>query len=158
MLLEEYYDYVEYAKQQVGHDFDYIIIGLDFFVTNQNLQLQNEFQSPSHYIGITEGFGYRYKTLLSLDVLEWARKNYDASKRGVPVTFDYDREGRKTLNRVSPEETQRLMAGNLANYGQNIFANYQYRDVRGILSRLKSANPNTRFIVFTTPTARPCGT
>jgi hypothetical protein len=155
MLLEEYYDYVEYAKQQVGHDFDTIILGLDFFVTNQNLRLQNEDRPPAYYIGISDEFAYRYKTLFSLDVLEYSRKNYDASQIGIPQTFDYDRQGHKTLKRVSDAETERLVAANLANYGQNIFTDFQYRDVRGILSRLRAANPDTRFIVFTTPTARP---
>ncbi len=155
MLLEEYYEYIEYAKQQTGHEFEYIILGLDFFVTNQNLKLQNEFRPPAYYIGISEEFGYRYKHLISLDVLEFSRKNYNASKAGIPVTFDYDRQGRKTLRRLSPEETRTLVAANLTNYEQNIFSNYQYRDVKGILTRLKDANPETRFVVFTTPTARP---
>lgn len=155
MLMDEYYDYIEYAKQQTGHDFDYIVLGLDFFVTNQNLRLQNDFRPPAFYINNTEGFGYRIKTLLSLDVLEYSRRNYNASKPGIPVTFDYDRQGRKTLNRVSPQETERLMAANLENYRKNIFADYEYSDVSGIFARLKAANPNTRFIVFTTPTARP---
>jgi len=155
MLMEEYFDYVEYAKQQVGHDFAYIVIGLDFFVTNQNLKLPENFEPPTYYIDITEGFAYRFKYLLSSNILEYSRKNYDASKAGIPQNFDYDREGHKTLKRVSPEESQKLIAANLDNYRQNIFSNYEYRDVRGILTRLKEANPKTRFIVFTTPTARP---
>ncbi|MDD3023802.1 MAG: hypothetical protein PHE26_07890, partial [Syntrophomonadaceae bacterium] len=48
MLLDEYYDYVEYAKLKNGRDFDYIIIGLDFYNTNRNLQ--REFQEPAYYI------------------------------------------------------------------------------------------------------------
>jgi len=71
------------------------------------------------------------------------------------VTFDYDRQGHKTLRRVSPEEKRTLVAANLTNYEQNIFADYQYRDVKGILTRLRDANPETRFLVFTTPTACP---
>lgn len=154
MLLEEYYDYLEYAKKQVGYDFPCIVIGMDFFVTNQNIRLQNEFRPPSYYIAIADSFAYRYKTLLSLDVLEYSRKNYEASRNGIPQTFDYDRDGRKTLVRISPEETQHLVTANIENYRQNIFADYQYRDVRGILARLKAANPNSRFIIFTTPTYR----
>lgn len=155
MLMEEYYDYVEFAKRQVGHDFDNIVIGLDFFVTNENLVLQNEFQPPVHYIARTSEFAYRFKMLLSLDVLEWSKKNYQASQWGQPITFNYDRQGRKTLNRVTADESRRLIAANLDNYGQNIFANYEYRDVAGILGKLQAANPETQFIVFTTPTAEP---
>jgi len=155
MLMEDYYDYVEYAKLKSGHDFDYIVLGLDFFVTNKNMKLMSEISPPSCYIGKSNEFAYRYKTLLSLDVLDYSWKNYDASRRGIPQTFDYDRRNVKTLNRVSEAQTKAQTDTSLANYKNNIYANYEYRDVKGILSKLKSQNPNTKFIVFTTPVSRP---
>lgn len=155
MQMEEYFDYAEYAKSKNGHEFDWIIIGLDFFVTNQNLKLQSEFQPPSYYINQSNSFGYRYKTLLSLDVLELSKKNYSASKIGNPINFAYDRQGLKTLLRDSVSARDARVEANVANYRNNIYANYQYRDVKAILAAFREANPNTRFIVFTTPTAWP---
>jgi len=155
MLLEEYYDYVQYARIKNGRDFDYIIIGLDFFVTNKNIKLQNDFNPPSYYINKSNEFAYRYKTLLSLDLLDYSLKNFEASQRGIPQTFDYDRNNIKTLNRVSAAVQQEQIRANLVRYKNDIYANYEYRDVKQILSSLKADNPNTTFIVFTTPTARP---
>jgi len=155
MLLEEYFDYVRYARMKNGHDFDYIVIGLDFFVTNKNIKLQNDFHPPSYYINKSNEFAYRYKTLLSLDLLDYSLKNFKASQRGIPQTFDYDRSNIKTLNRVNSAVQQEQISANLVRYKNDIYANYEYRDVKPILHSLKADNPNTTFIVFTTPTARP---
>jgi hypothetical protein len=155
MLLEEYYDYLQYAKLKNGHDFAYIVIGLDFFVSNKNIKMQNDFHPPSYYIGKSNEFAYRYKTLLSLDVLDYSLKNYEASRIGIPQTFDYDRHNIKTLNKVPEAVRDEQVNANLAKYKTDIYANYEYRDVKQILSRLKADNPHSTFIVFTTPTARP---
>jgi hypothetical protein len=155
MLMEEYNDYVEYAKLRNGHDFDYIVIGLDFFVSNKNLQLENEFRPPSYYINKSNEFAYRYKTLLSRDVLEYSLKNFNASQRGIPQTFAYDRHNIKTLNKIGEAEKQAYINTNLYRYKNLIYANYEYRDVKQILSTLKANNPNTKFIIFTTPIAQP---
>ncbi len=155
MLMEEYNDYVEYAKLKNGHDFDYIVIGLDFFVSNKNLKLENEFRPPSYYIDKSNEFAYRYKTLLSRDVLQYSLKNFEASQRGIPQTFAYDRRNVKTLNKTNESEKEARINTNLDRYKNLIYANYEYRDVKQILSSMKAENPNTKFIVFTTPVAQP---
>jgi len=154
MLPSEYNDYINYAKQQVGHDFDYIIIGLDFFATNKNLELPNEFEAPSYYFEQSQQLAYRYKTLLSTDVFNYARQNYKASQAGVPINFAYDRNNVKTLVAPDPAEKQRLINNNLEWYGNKFYGpTYQYNSVKPILQAIKKANPNTRLILFTTPTS-----
>lgn len=155
MLMEEYNGYTQYAKLKNGRDFDYIVIGLDFFVTNKNLKLENEYHPPSYYINQANQFGYRYKLLLSADVLEYSKKNYNASKSNVPVTFDYDRNNIKTLNRVPEAYRDERISQNLVSYKTNIYGNYEYRDVKKILTQLKQNNPHSTFLVFTTPVSRP---
>jgi hypothetical protein len=155
MLMEEYNDYIEYAKLRNGYDFEYIVIGLDFFVTNKNLKLENEFRPPSYYIEKSNEPAYRYKTLLSRDVLDYSLKNYEASQRGIPQTLAYDRRNIKTLNKVSEAQKQAQINTNLDRYKNLIYAHYEYRDVKQILSALKANNPHTNFIIFTTPIARP---
>ncbi len=153
MLLDEYYDYVEYAKARKGREFELIIIGLDFYASNQNLK--REFHEPSFYIEQAHEFGYRYKTLLSRDVLQYSWQNFQASRQGQPQNFAYDRRNIKTLNLVSAGEKKSKIEATVDKYRRDIYANYHYVDVKGILSHLKESNPHTRFIVFTTPISQP---
>lgn len=149
MLMDEYYDYIEYAKKMRGKEFEYIIIGLDFMATNKNIP--REFEDPSFYINNTNQFGYRFSTLMSLDTLKYSLQNYRASLRGEPVNFAYDRNNVKTLLPVSDEERQAKLQATVDKYRKDIYANYEYADVKAILSKIKASNPNTRFIIFTTP-------
>ncbi len=153
MLLDEYYDYVEYAKLKNGRDFDCIIIGLDFYNTNRNLK--REFNEPLFYMNKSNEFAYRYKTLLSTDVLKYAVQNFKSSRQGSPPNFAYDRRNIKTLNLVAPDEKTAKVSATLEKYRKDIYNNYEYTDVKGILTRLKKSNPHTRFIVFTTPVSQP---
>ncbi|WP_054692106.1 hypothetical protein [Syntrophomonas palmitatica] len=155
MLLDEYYEYIEYAKAKNGREFDCIVLGLDFYATNRSLKFK-EFQRPAFYINKNREFAYRYKTLLSWDTLQRSWRNYEASRRGVPVNFAYDRNNVKTLLTVSdPQEKQRKVQATVDKYHRDIYANYQYADVKTSLEKIKKANPHSRFIVFTTPVSRP---
>lgn len=149
MLMDEYYDYIEYAKKMRGKEFEYIIIGLDFMATNKNIP--REFEEPSFYIDNTNQFGYRYSTLMSLDTLKYSLQNFRASLRGEPVNFAYDRNNVKTLLPVSEEERALKLQATVDTYRQRIYSNYEYADVKEILSKVKESNPNTKFIIFTTP-------
>lgn len=153
MLLDEYYDYVEYAKARRGREFDIIIIGLDFYTTNQNIE--REFSEPSFYIGQANEWGYRYKTLLSRDLLRYSWQNYQAARLGQPQNFAYNRRNVKTLNIVPSGEKQSKIDATVDKYRRDIYANYHYADVKGTLSRLRESNPKSRFIVFTTPISQP---
>lgn len=151
MLLSEYREYADYAREMNGQDFSRIIIGLDFFASNENVQDLNEFEPPRHYIEMVKAVGYRYKTLLSLDVLEYARKNCDLSTNNIQQNFTYDRDNVKRLNHVSPEEKQVLIENNLDWYGDKVYTGYKYGPVRATFASLREDHPHTKFIVFTTP-------
>lgn len=155
MLMEEYSGYTNYARQKNGRSFDYIFLGLDFFTTNRNLKLDNQFNSPSYYIERSNEFAYRYKTLLSADVLEYARQNYQASRQGVPVNYAYDRHNVKTLLKVDQATRDQQLKSSLERYRTRIYADYEYRNVKGMLGDLKKSQPDTNFIVFTTPVSTP---
>jgi hypothetical protein len=155
MLMEEYQGYVDYARQKKGSSFDYIFLGLDFFTTNRNLKLDNQFNPPAYYIGQANTRGYRYKTLLSIDACKFARQNYQASLRGVPVNYAYDRNNRKTLLKVDNATRDAQISSSLERYRSRIYADYEYRNVRKTMGALKDANPGTRFVVFTTPVSTP---
>ncbi len=149
MLIDEYKDYIEYAKKMRGGEFDYIIIGLDFMSTNKNIP--REFESPAHYIETTNQFGYRASTLMSTDTLKYSQQNYEASVKGQPINFAYNRENVKSLLQVSEEERASNIQTTLETYRTKIYANYEYTNVREMFQEIKENNPHTEFIIFTTP-------
>lgn len=155
MLMEEYQGYVDYARQKYRRQFDCIFLGLDFFTTNRNLKLDNQFNPPDYYIGKASEFGYRWKTLLSTDALRYARQNYQTSRRGIPVNYAYDRGNIKTLLHVDQATRDQQLESSLERYRTRIFADYEYRDVKKTLTALKQSNPDTSFVVFTTPISAP---
>lgn len=156
MLLSEYREYANYARKVNGQDFSHIIIGLDFFATNTNVKELNKFEPPAYYIDLVSEKGYRYKTLLSIDVLEYARKNHELSQNNVKQNFTYDRNNVKRLNHISMEEKEALIANNLDWYGNNVYnSDYKYGPVRETFRQLVKDHPHTKFIVFTTPVSVP---
>ncbi|SHG44902.1 hypothetical protein SAMN02745221_00250 [Thermosyntropha lipolytica DSM 11003] len=155
MLPEEYYDYIEYAKKKRGKEFDYIIIGLDFWTTNQNKELPSPIKEPAFYIKQAESFGYRYKMLFSYDTYKLSRKNYLAAARSYPVDYFYDRRLVKHLRRLSEEERKAKIENAVAVYRDRLYRDYTYVSYAETFRQLKRANPHTRFIVFTTPESLP---
>jgi len=154
MDLKDYYDFIEHAKARHGGEFDCIILGLDFYTTNRNMTDSNA-KPARFYIKRSGELAYRYKTLLSREVFNYSRKNYENSIQGVPLDYAYDRSNIKTLQWVSPEAKAGKIKANLDKYHNVVYAHYAYDDVRGIMERIKRANPHTRFIVFTTPESWP---
>lgn len=155
MLIEEYKGYVDYARQNYKRQFDVIYLGLDFFTTNRNLKLDNQFNPPAYYTSQAQELGYRYKTLLSIDALRYAWQNYNTSRQGVPVNYAYDRNNIKTLLKVDNATRDAQIKSSLERYRTRIYADYAYRDVKKSLTELKESNPDTRFVAFTTPVSTP---
>lgn len=154
MDLQDYYDFIEYAKARHGSEFDCIILGMDFYATNRNMA-NNDAKPARYYINKSGEFAYRTKTLLSKDVFKYSWKNYRNSDRGVPMDGAYDRNNIKNLTVICPETKAPKIKANLDKYRNVVYADYAYEDVRGTLSKIKEANPHSRFIVFTTPESWP---
>ena len=151
MVMAEYDDYIQYAKSQKGSDFEHIILGLDFYTTNKNIAFDN-FEKPAYYIEKTNTLGYPLTSLLSLEAAQFAWDNYQASKKGLPINFFYDRQNVKTLQTETDLEiTWSRIYATVDKYHQDLYANYEYEQVREILQHIKDHNPNTEFLVFTTP-------
>ncbi|MGR6837155.1 hypothetical protein [Syntrophomonas erecta] len=156
MLLGEYYDYARYAQNQNGRDFNYIILGLDFFATNKNLEVENSFESPDYYFAQAGQLGYRFKTLLSSDVLKYAWRDFDASRNNREENYAYTRDNVKILNPIPAAEKKWRVEANLKWYSESVYGpGYSYGDVRSTLQKLKADHPHSQFVVFTTPISDP---
>ena len=146
----EYKDYIDFAKKIKGKDFKYIIIGADFY--NSNIPHNLKFENPKHYINNSRSFLYRYRMLFSIDSLKKSIDNIDANISKIAPIY-YTRDNVKKRQRASEDERIKNYIRNLKkhiNYfmGKNYQPNPEYIE---ILKRLKRDNPNTKFIIFTSP-------
>ncbi len=146
----EFKGFIDFAQKCNGKDLKYIIIGADFFATDILLIVKSE--DPQFYIDTVEQFAYKYKTLLSFSALKESFKNISSSIKG-KVRVYYDRENVKYRPRKSDEKRVKSYNSNIKSR-TDAFSdkNYAYDDnYIKRLKEIKRLNPNTKFIIFTSP-------
>lgn len=150
----EYRGWIEQAKAIKGAPFDTIILGVDFFGSNNGPFGQYQIDTtpaPSDYLERTRSFLYRYKMLFSMDTLY---KSIDSIKHSKQLdTTDYTRDNVKQTIHISPQRKAQAVHHQRGLYGNSVYGKaYHYNEkVRSYLEKIKRENPDTRFIVFTTP-------
>ncbi|WP_418179816.1 hypothetical protein ACNSOO_05035 [Aliarcobacter lanthieri] len=146
MMPFEYKGFIDFAKKLKGEDLKYIIIGSDFFGTNEIDEKSR--LSPEYYINNVLN-NSRYKFLFSIDTFKKSINNIRYSLKGREMY--YDREAIKYRNKISEEEV-------LKNYSNSIkeqvkilsYPNYKYNEnYINILKTIKNENSNTKFIIYT---------
>ncbi len=149
-LPSEFKDFINFAQKCKGKDLKYISIGADFFGTNTPLIVKSE--DPKLYIDNVKQFAYRYKTLLSFDTLKESLKNISYSIKGQNKVY-YDRENVKYISRKSDEKRAKNYESNMKRRVSSFREkNYIYDDnYIKKLKEIKRLNPNTEFIIFTSP-------
>ena len=152
MSIREYNSFIEFAKARRGKEFDTIIIGLDFFKTSLD-QSAAPRSLDAYKVKLNERF-YRAKSFFSFDVLQYAYTNFKYSlKNEVTEERNYNRENIAVAKQVNPEKiaaqtTEKIKKFKRVFYGES----YEYNpDYASYMQELKDNNPNTKFIVFTTP-------
>lgn len=149
----EFNDFIEFAKKVNGRDFKYIIIGLDFLGTNENYYNRATVK-PQHYIEAAEDPLYRFKTLLSIRTLSFSLKNLSAQRKE-PVRPLAERNAEPVSGKFSSFENQADFIPHLLTF-DNDYNKYKYdENYKKYLTQLKNNNPNTVFLVFTTPPSQP---
>lgn len=149
----EYNTYIEYAKKIKGSDFEYIILGIDFFGTNANRGIL--FEKPEFYINKSNEFLYRYKPLISIDTLKYSVRNINLLVKDSKLISTYDRNNIKKIEVLSKEQQQNNLLQQLEVYDESVYGNYAYKDIKSIFTEIKNNNPNTKFIIYTTPISTP---
>lgn len=144
----EFNNYIEYAKQKNQKEFKYIILGLDFTSIDYSAHHHN----IQPYIDTSNALLYRYKALLSYDTLKISLKNFRNTAFGKYkkrfktynqdyIAFAYSKNPQDVKSAIE-ESAQKLKNNNI---------NYKRGEYLSVLTQLKKNNPNTHFIVFTTP-------
>lgn len=153
--VSEFGPYIEYAKKRNGRDFKFIILALDFI--DASGPPVDPADSKKIIADSTSPF-YRMKTLLSIDTLAIARRNYLRHKTGM-VSY-YDRRLVKYMKQIPPEIVTEHMAVRVRDHREKTdtgtYNGFRYNDQYvDALRAIKQANPNTRFYVFTNPVPTP---
>ncbi len=144
MMPQEYKPYIEFAKKVKGGDFKYIILALDFFGTNK---YENSNVDPKRIIQNTTSPLYRYKLLFSIDALKNSLANIKRFITGKKYRRSYNRHNVATTDALDPKFAKKFIERR--NYWEK---RYLYNEnYKKIMQDLKKSNPNTKFIVFTTP-------
>ena len=146
----EYRDYLNFAKSIKGNEFKYVIIGADFY--NTRYRTIKRFENPSYYITETKSFMYRYKMLLSKDLLNKSFKIIRENST-TPSPFYYINKRIKIRDKVSENARMSRYTTNIIRH-TNSFSdiNYQWNErYFDDLKKIKQENPNTKFIIFTSP-------
>lgn len=155
LLPLEYLPYVMYARERNGRDFKYIFMGMDYTLTAANRAPNMD---PNKIIADARSPLYRIKTLVSLNTLNYSRRNFLNYLHGKHIY--YDRNNVKYSTMLSKEDLdnniKRLMAHFEKSEAPYAFNNYKYnKDYRQILAAIRDKNPNSKFIVYTVPVIEP---
>ncbi|MFS0674957.1 hypothetical protein [Ornithinibacillus sp. 179-J 7C1 HS] len=152
MSFKEYNSFIEFAKEIKGGEFDRVIIGVDFFKSSKK-QSSTNITIDSYSNKTTESF-YRYKNLISLDTLEYSIENFQMSREDKIVEDrNYNRFNVADAKQIDPDIKEKQTLEKIQKFKDEFFGdNYDYNPAfTESLRELKENNPNTEFIVFTTP-------
>lgn len=146
-------EYIEFAKKENKKDFKYIIIGLDFLGTNKNAK---ENQNPKEIFNDVRSFFYRYKLLLSIDSFKLSIENMKRSILNRAGGRSYNRENIAFTTNFDPSEVKEKVENISIEEQDGNLKNYEFNDnYKMVLENIKKSNPNSKFIVFTTPVSVP---
>ena len=155
MYPKEYIGWIEEAKKIKGSPFKTIIFGVDFSASNNGAFGQQQINSipiASHYTNISKSFMYRYKMLFTMDTFYRSLEAIEHSKN--LGTTDYTRGNVKQTIHISDARKQQALNHQIPLYSSWVYGK-QYKfntKIRGYFESIKKNNPNTNFIIFTTPT------
>lgn len=153
MTPREFDAYITYAKRINGKDFDRIVIGLSFAMSNRHFEYTSGHE-PAFYFDNANSFAYRWLLLMKGDLLRrsWSNVKHATSNK---ITVYYDRNTVEHVNksRVHPDNH---MPGELADMRETYRHNYAYLgQLRSVLETIRKNNPTSRITVFTTPVSEP---
>jgi hypothetical protein len=160
--LQEYVDYLKYAKQRCGGTVKYIFLGLDFGQTMGGAETQplmatagNEgSMDPGQMISRAASPLHRVKTLLSVDSLKYSLRNYDHYRK-IPKYY-YTRDNVKMIAGFTHQELDGIFGLYLDYYDKKWFPGYRYNDAFvKMLKKIKEGNKDATIIVYTTPDCDP---
>ena len=154
--VREYNAFIEFAKEKRGKEFDRIIIGLDFFKTS--VDQSNVPGNPDGYKAKLKDPFFRVKSILSWDALDYSIENFKLSYSNQDnLVRSYNRENVAVSRAEDPETIAEQTEEKIERFKEVFYGEtYDYNEAYPqYLEELKKNNPNTEFIIFTTPISTP---
>ncbi|RKD22995.1 hypothetical protein BEP19_12245 [Ammoniphilus oxalaticus] len=152
MGIDEYHDYIEYAKRINGKEFDYIVMELYFDGFRKGVIGR---QRPLEtYHKTTDAPFYRVRSLFSFDMFERAKRNqlYSRSEQYLGPRY-YTRDNVAKTNFIN-DEIEQTMEAYKRRFKQESSSEYPVDpEYFEILKEIKRNNPNTEFLLFIEPMA-----
>ena len=152
----EYKYWINIAKKIKKKDFNYIIIGIDFWGSNKNILKEkvNHNKTPQSYLRQSQELFYRYTSLASFNTFKKSKTNLKHNRK--PSTIDYTRNNIKNTIIVSADRKKYVSGLQYSNYKNTIYGkNYKYdENLKKLFLELKKENKQTKFIIFTTPISK----
>lgn len=148
----EYEAMIDFFIEQNQSDLKRIIIGVDFFKSSVKESEHPVDLEP--YIQTAKQPFYRYKQLLSMDVLDYSRRNYRISKANhIALERNYNRNNIAVARTFEPESIERQTNEKIETFTSTFYGeNYQYNEeIKHVFQRIKSRYPDIELIIFTTP-------
>ncbi|TFB19278.1 hypothetical protein E3U55_11240 [Filobacillus milosensis] len=153
LSFKEYKSLIDYAVREKGSEFERIIIGVDFF--KSSLSQSKEDLNIDEYIETVEEPFYRWKILLSQDIYEYAKRNYELSKADEIVDLrNYNRENVALAKEFPREVKIKQTEAKIAKFKRMFYGDkYEYNpEFKKVLQDIEAAYPETEILVYTTPT------
>lgn len=154
MLPIDYAAFVDYANSVNNGGFSTIFIGVDFFATSVDMP----FEDPLPYFRKAHDPIDRMKSLLSIDTTKLSIKNLRASMDN-QHTFkrNYNRDNIAIPGPSLFDNAESAIQYTVGRYKKSVYGEtYSFAtEYKQWLINMKISNPDTRFIVFTTPISAP---
>jgi len=150
----EYKQWIDVAKKIKKDDFKTIIIGMDFWGSSDGTFAKKQMKNTpkaSTYLDTASSFLYRYKMLFSMDTY---KKSIESIKHSKSLgTTDYTRDNIKLTIRISKSRKQQAVNTQINLYNNAFYGKgYHFnKKLKKYFKKLKNDNPNSKFIIFTTP-------
>lgn len=155
MSVKEYESYIAFAKENSSREIKTVIIGLDFF--KSSLDQSKAPLSIYPYANTLDEPWVRWKNIISYDLTRYSFYNLKASIKDEPAFVrTYDRNNVANTIRLSEKEAAEELQKKVEKFKSTFYGNYQYNpNYKKIMQNVKDQNPDTEFIVFTTPISEP---
>ncbi len=147
---QEYKTYIDFAKQRTKKPLKAIFLELDFYGTNKNNKRLKEYKQD-RAIEKAKSCCYRWKMLFSFSTLKMSLNNLARAILRKNFHRSYNRYNVAYTDRYAPESVKKDVEKTTLKSAVGM-EDYAYNEYyRSIFNQLKRENPESRFVVFTSP-------
>lgn len=154
MRPHEYFTYIDFIIKDAKQPIDNIILAVDFFgYLDYGLY---KFDNPDSIVNNTTSPYYRWKMLLSFDLLTNSFKNLRDYLKNPDYSDRYTRDLVKSYHKRDNLEAQKIqVAKDIKIYANSEYSGKANKNYYELFNKIKSKYPQKNFIVYTTPVSYP---